>query len=183
VPASTEPIPIVAGVETWQNDTYGVIAINRVGEYGRHNVDLIQGKRRFQITPQERRMNQNAANSVEQDIFTNGTLRPIDLLDDDPDTERLFNNPNIVDEGELPKLFVLKGELFRQRIAEISNPATVQRLIELARDPVHDVTLFQYEALKNRELELRGDLDEPQARGNGTGPGSSSDLPRGVTPR
>lgn len=190
VPAKTEPIPVDAGIETWQNETSGIVAINRVGEYGRQIVDLIAGKRRFQITPQERRMNQNAVNSAEQDIFTNGTLRPIDLLDDDPDTERLLANPNIVDESDLPKLFLLKGEQFRQRIAEITNPTAVARVLELARDPANEATLFQYETVKRRELELRGDLDDPKARPvngtdqrNGTDLRSGGDLPRGVTPR
>lgn len=190
VPASTEPIPVLAEVETWQNETLGVVAINRVGEYGRNSVDLIQGGRRFQVTPQERRMNQNAVNSADQDVFTNGTLRPLDLLDDDPDTERLMANPNILEEGELPRMFLLKGEQFRQRIAQITNPATITRIIDLARDPAYDATLFQYECVKRRELELRGDLDEPQptraARTEppaGVDPKTNGDLPRGVTPR
>jgi hypothetical protein len=193
VPTDTEPIPVFADVETWQNETQGVVVINRVGEYGRRADDLIQGGRRFQVTPQERRMNQNAVNSADQDVFTNGTLRPLDLLEGDPDTKRLLANPNILDEDELPKIFVLKGEMFRQRIAEITNPSAIARLIELARDPGYEATLFQYECVKRRELELRGDLDEPKAKavlaGNGAGPQAGADpktsgeLPRGVTPR
>lgn len=187
VPANTEPIPAIVDVETWQNETHGVVAINRVGEYGRRTVDLIQGRRRFQVTPQERRMNQNAVNSADQDVFTNGTLRPINLLDDDPDTERLMANPNILDDEELPLLFKLKGERFRERIADITNPATIARVIELARDPAHDASLFQYETVKHRELELRGDIDTPKPGavpiGNGSDPKSGAELPRGVTPR
>lgn len=184
VPAATEPIDVHADVETWQNETPGVVAINRVGEYGRRVVDLVQGGRRFQVTPQERRMNQNAANSVEQDIFTNGTLRPIDLLDDDPDTERLRSNPNIFREGELPELFNVKGEVFRQRIAEITNPATLARLIELARDPRYDASLSQYEAIKSREMELRGTLDQAETKPAPAAPTpSEGTLPRGHTPR
>jgi hypothetical protein len=187
VPANTEPIPSIVGVETWQNETHGVVAINRVGEYGRRTVDLIQGRRRFQVTSQERRMNQNAVNSAEQDVFTNGTLRPINLLEDDPDTEQLMANPNVLNEDELPLLFKLKGERFRERIADITNPATIARITELARDPIHDASLFQYEAIKNRELELRGDIDAPKTRtvptGNGSDPKSGAELPRGVTPR
>jgi hypothetical protein len=180
VPAATEPIAVFAEVETWQNETPGTVAINRVGEYGRRVVDLIHGGRRFQVTPQERRMNQNAANSPEQDIFTNGTLRPIDLLDDDPDTEKLKANPNIFREGELPELFNLKGEMFRQRIAEIKNPAALARLIELARDPRLEATLTQYEAIKSREIELRGTL-EPDTKAAPAPPEGA--LPRGHTPR
>jgi hypothetical protein len=193
VPADTEPIPVQADVETWQNETLGIVAINRVGEYGRQTVDLIQGGRRFQVTPQERRMNQNATNSTEQDVFTNGTLRPLNLIDGDPDTERLMANPNILKEGELSAIFLLKGEMFRQRIAEITNPASVSRIIDLARDPAHEASLFQYECVKRREMELRGDFDEPKTStvtsGNGSGPRAeatpkaSGEMPRGVTPR
>lgn len=184
VPSATEPIAVKAAVETWKNDTAGTVVINRVGEYGRRVVDLIHGGRQFQITPEERRMNQNAAHSAEVDLFTNGTLRPINLVDDDPDTEQLRNNPNILGEDDLPKLFELKGEVFRQRLTEIENPAVLERLAELSRDPRFDASLSQYEAIKTRIVELRTepdklaeDDDKPVRRAR------PDSLPRPVTPR
>jgi hypothetical protein len=184
VPTATEPIPVKASVETWKNDTAGTVVINRVGEYGRRMVDLIHGGRQFQITPEERRMNQNAAHSADLDNFSNGTLRPIDLLDDDPDTEKLRNNPNILGEKDLPMLFETKGEVFRQRLAAIENPAVLDRLADLARDPRFDASLAQYEMIKSRIVEMRTDAPAEETDTKpGRRPASEPVLGRAVTPR
>lgn len=181
VKRATNPdlIPIDADVETWRNTMPGTVVITRVGEYGRREVNLVKGGRTFQVTPQERRINQTAAASAEADIFTNGTLSPVTLLDDDPDTEALRSNPNTLKEEELPQLFVLRGDEFAERVTQITTLPPIARLLEVARDPKFDASLSQYEALKSREMELRGALDEPPARPTEPADG----LPRGVTPR
>jgi hypothetical protein len=92
--ADTDPIPVEQGVETWRNGSAGIVVINRVGEYGRRISDSIHGGRVFQITPQERRMNQGACALPTQDPFTNGTLHPQTLLDSEPDTAFLRENPS-----------------------------------------------------------------------------------------
>jgi hypothetical protein len=176
-PPVGELVPMQAEVETWLNESAGIVVINRLGEYGRQVVDMVNGGRRFQITPAERRMNQNACAQPDQDVFTNGTLRPISLLDSEPDTESLRINPNLIAEEDLASMFQLKGEFFVQRIATITNPAAMNRVVEMARDPRFDATLAQYEAAKQRELDLQGDLTE--------GPSNidPASIPRGVTPR
>lgn len=173
-----DTIPIDASVETWRNTTYGTVIITRVGEYGRKDSTVVNGGRTFQITPQERRINQSAAATKDLDVFTNGTLSPVTLLDDEPDTEALRSNPNTLDEEELPQLFLLRGEEFSGRINQITTIPPIARLIELARDPLYDATLSQYEALKSREIELSGSLDD-----GGPRPPEPDGLPRGVTPR
>lgn len=174
-----DTIPIDSGVETWRNNMPGKVTITRVGEYGRKVVDIVSGYRTFQVTPQERRMNQAAAASEDLDIFVNGTLSPVELIDGEPDTAALRANPNMLSEDELPKLFQLKGDQFADRVGRITTIAPIARLIELARDSRYDATLSQYETLKSREVELRGSLDERPSR-----PESPTDgLPKGVTPR
>lgn len=173
-----DPIPVDANVETWRNNMPGTVIITRVGEYGRREVSVVNGGRTFQITPQERRINQSAAASKDLDVFTNGTLSPVTLLDGEPDTEALRSNPNTLDEEELPQLFRLRGEEFSDRIGQITTIPPIARLLELARDPLYDATLSQYEVLKTREVELRGSLDDGTPR-----PPEPDGLPRGVTPR
>lgn len=173
-----ERVPIDAGVETWRNTLAGKVVINRVGEYGRRIADIVHGGRTFQITPQERRMNQSAAASADQDLFTNGTLAPVTLIDGEPDTEFLRTNPNALSEEDLPKLFQLTIAEFTDRIGKITASTPIGRLIELARDPSYNATLAQYEALKARDIELQGALDEkPPVELSPDG------VPRGVTPR
>lgn len=174
-----DPIPIDASVETWRNNMPGKVVITRVGEYGRHETIIVNGGRTFEITPQERRINQSAAANPDLDVFVNGTLSPVMLIDGEPDTEALRANPNTLDENELPKLFQLRGEEFADRVKQITTLPPIARLLELARDPNYDAALSQYEALKAREVELRGDLNDTAAR-----PADAVDgLPRGVTPR
>lgn len=179
-PTPPDAVPVDSGVEMWRNITPGTVVISRVGEYGRRVDELVRGGRTFSITPAERRMNQNGVARADMDMFTNGTLQPVALLDDEFDTDLLRQNPNTIDEKDLPRILRLRGEAFSQRIGQITNPQTIARLLEVAREPRHNVTLAQYEALKGRELELRGELDRaaPEPEDPNT-----AGLPRAVTPR
>lgn len=174
-------VPADSGVETWRNTTAGVVFIVRVGEYGRRIEELVQGGRTFAVTPAERRMNQNLCATKDLDPFVNGTLAPVSLLEDEPDTEILRANPNNLEEADLPKLFRLPLAQFDDRIGKITNVNVIGRLLNLARAPEQrdQITLAKYEALKVRELTLKGELnDEP-----GSGQEPRSGQPRPVTPR
>lgn len=179
-PANPELIPQDAGIETWRNATAGTVYITRIGEYGKRISELIYGGRVFSITPQERRLNQNACANAKLDMFTNGTLEAVSLLDDEPDTPKLRNNPNMLDEREIPRLYRLRGEAFTERIAQISNPATIARLLELARDPRLNCTVQQFETLRRRERALAGEAEEDRPPGPQNTDGGFG---RAVTPK
>jgi hypothetical protein len=171
-------VPSDPGIEVWQNTTPGTVYITRIGEYGKRLSELIYGGRVFSITPQERRLNQNACARPGFDMFTNGTLQPMTLLDGEPDTPRLRQNPNMVDEKEIPKLFRLRGEAFAERINTITNTATISRLLELARDARYNVTVQQFEMLRRRERAIAGDTETDTPA-----PSGDAGLPRAVTPK
>lgn len=171
-------VPQEPDVEQWKNATAGTVHIIRLGDYGKPQSELIYSGRVFTITPQERRRNQNAFATPALDMFTNGTLEAVSLIDGEPDTPRLRSNPNMLDEKEIPRVFKLRGENFNERIATITNPATISRLLELARDPRLNATVHQYETLRRRERTLNGEAEsESPAQPAGDG------LPRAVTPR
>lgn len=173
-------VPRETDVETWRNVTEGIVVINRTGEYGRPIHELVHGGRAFQVAPQERRNMQNMCATVDYDIFTNGTLQPVTLIEGEPDTEALKTNPNLLDERDVPKLLALKGPLFEARLSEISHLPTITRLLSLARNAEHEMTVQQYEALKRREKAIRAEkegLIEPEGEDTG------EDIPRPVTPR
>lgn len=176
-PVDPELVPQEPGIEQWQNTTAGTVYITRIGEYGKRISELVYGGRVFSITPQERRFNQNACASPALDVFINGTLQPKSLLDDEPDTPRLRDNPNMIDEKEIPRIFRLRGEMFAERIATITNTATIARLLELAREPRLNATVQQFEQLRRRERALNGETDETPR------PAAADGLPRAVTPR
>lgn len=168
-------VPQDPDLETWKNVTPGIVAINRVGEYGRKIVELIHGERVFSITPQERRMNQGATALPELDVFTNGTLSAVSLIEGEPDTAMLRDNPNMIDDREILLLFRLDNDAFRDRIGLITNAAALGRLAECARDAHYQARVHQYELVKLRERALAGDVAEP--------PPDNERQPKAVTPR
>lgn len=174
-------VPENSGLEVWKNTTQGRVGLNRLGDYGRTRRERIEGGRQFTITPGERRLNQNKANRPEQDVFTNGTLLPVTLLPDEPDTAVLLQNPNLVTEPDMRHILRLKGDQLLDRISTITNASVLEELIEMARKPTFKVMVAEYEALiahKRSLLAAVVPVDE-------TTPSTVSEnrAPKGVTPR
>lgn len=180
---ATDPtfVPIDSGVEVWRNCTPGTTYFTKLGEYGKRETELVRGNATFSLTPGERRINQAGYATVEQDLFRNGTFQPVTLLDDEPDTPRLRDNPNTLTDRDIQQLFKTRGEAFADRVNAITSEVVLGRVLEMAREPRHNVTLAQYEVLKLRQMELKGDLIEdgaPMPEDPNTG-----SLPKPVTPR
>jgi hypothetical protein len=133
-------------VEVWKNAGHAQIVVLRNGPNGLPRHELITGMRTFSISPEDRRMNQNMAADPKLDVFSNGMLQPINLPED---TEpEVTDNPNHLSDAQLPSLFRTQIRTFTKRVETISNPALLNRLIEIA--PGHDVTMRQMEVLKGR---------------------------------
>jgi hypothetical protein len=181
IATGTATIPRDTELETWKNATAGLIVIHRTGEYGRRLEELISGGRVFQVAPQERRNMQNIAATPELDMFTNGMLQPVSLVDGEPDGEFLRSNPNVLEDRDIPKLLALPYPQFLERLNAISHLPTITRLLGVAREPEMNMTVTQYEVIKRREKAIRaateGLIEPPDADDTG------EDLPRPVTPR
>lgn len=176
-------IPVDSGVEVWRNCTPGMTFITKLGEYGKRETELIYGDRTFSITPAERRINQHSYASTDLDLFENGTFQPVSLIDGEPDTARLLENPNTLTDEDIEKVLAMRGEIFVQRINDISSEAVLARVLEMAREPRYEVTLAQYEALKLRQMDLKGDLDVAPPPSSPVPDPNTGTLPRAVTPR
>lgn len=149
------PSPFEVELETWRNSTRGRIVIKRVGEYGKPYDQMIEAGRTVQLTPRERRVNEDAVARDEYNPFTNGTLVPERLVDGEDDNERLLINPNKMDDGEAKQIFRLKGERFTDRIEAIDSLPVIERLLELVEDPRLGVTVAQNQVLKIRQRSLK----------------------------
>lgn len=180
-PINPDTVPVDSDVETWRNVTAGIVVISRVGEYGRRFGESVQGGRTFQITPHERRQHQMACALPDLDPFTNGTLQPIELIDGEPDSEVLRNNPNMLTDGDVPRLFGMRGTTFAERVGRITNTSVIERLLDEARGRSATVTLEQYETLRDRAKELHGQLADVTI-GRDSDPNVPG-LPKAVTPR
>lgn len=145
-------------LETWKNPTEGSVWINRLDQRGDlKKVEIVTGGRSFHLSTKERRLNQEMAYNPDQDVFANGTLTPVRLLNNDPVEAAAFAaNPNMMTEGEMRTLVGKpKGkasEVFSERLAEIRNPATLERLLGLARE--EDAPMSRVEAIQSRLAEV-----------------------------
>jgi hypothetical protein len=175
LPPNADLLAIDQQVETWSNAGQSMVYITRIGEYGRRESELIYGGKVFAISPQERRINQSMCHDPVNDPFTNGTFKPIALLEDEPDSVALRANPNVLDDDRIDELFALSGDDFKQRVVEITNVNAVDRLIDLAGDPHSGATVAQLEVLRRYRKLLAGETDEPEPVAN--------PQPKAVTPR
>jgi hypothetical protein len=164
--------------ELWENASQATIVVRKVDTLGRISEERVIGGRRVQLTPKERRHNQEQAASDSLDVFTNGIMRPVRLLDDEEDTEVLQSNVNAMSEDAMRDLYKLPIRAFVNRVTEVSNPIALQRILELGSDV--DATVKQVEAVKAHLDQVRPPLDEVSIVG-GSAVGSAP--PRAVSPR
>jgi hypothetical protein len=177
-PANADGMPVEPGVESWVNVGSAMVHLIKIGEYGRRETELVYGGRTFAITPQERRLNQSQVfDPAKNDPFTNGSFKPLVLLDDEKDTAILRANPNVLDDDAIAELFKVTGEAFSQRLLAITNPNTIDRLIETARKPDTGASVQQVHILERYKKLLTGEKDEPAPESGPEG------LPKAVTPR
>lgn len=143
--------------ETWQNVTRGKAAILRLDVRGVEYGQLVPPSGKVSLSPEERRLNQDRARSREYDLFSNGTFAPVRLVDDEelqnsPDYQEIAENPNFISESDMGKLFKLRIDAFKRRLADIENPAVIARLLEMASDL--DAKKSQIEALEARQQDF-----------------------------
>lgn len=146
--------PLDPGFERWHNNRKGRVVLIRLGEYGRKTEELIPPGKDFLITPAERRANQVAAATPAQDMFTNGALSPLQLIEGEPDTLKLLANPNTITVEDIHEIFRNKGTGFLDKIAEITSVNTIDRLLEAAQEPANRVLVEQFQALQVRRANL-----------------------------
>jgi hypothetical protein len=135
-------------METWENSTAGRVVIKKFNQQGALVDEMINGHRRFHVTPQERRINQEQAATEAQDVFQNGICQPIHLSEEEPDAQKLLSNPNVMNEAAMRALFKAKPEAFQSRLEQITHVAVLNRLLEVAVEL--DVSLTQYGAIQAR---------------------------------
>lgn len=143
-----------SGLEAWVNVTPSRVQLWRIGDFGVEKPELIGPDRVIHMTPAERRLNENKVARPEYNPFTNGKLKPLHLIEGDRDYERLTNNPNILTDQEVERIFKLKGEAFRNRIALIGSLPALERLLALALEPASQAYVYQLQMVERRLAEV-----------------------------
>jgi hypothetical protein len=171
--------------ESWQNATRGRVVITKLDARGQKRHDMVGPGKIFHVTPRERRMNQELAANEDQDVFMNGTLQPVRLLEGTEDAKEIAASPNHISETDVKGLFKAHHKTFEKRVAEITNPATLERLLEVAREDEVNATVRQVELVQARLAEVAPNMADERTPvvvdGN---PGSSPETGlKPVTPR
>lgn len=153
-------------VETWKNNGNGNVWVWKIDRLGNLKDEVVKSGQKFTITTDERLLNSERASGPDMDIFRNGALAPVRLIEGSEDARELAENPNLIAESEMAGLFKLKVKDFEDRLTSITNETVLRRLKAIAEDEETGATLKQVRKIEER-LE---DIVHPVAPEDTTGP-------------
>lgn len=136
--------------EVWQNMSKGRVSVLKFDRNGDTRHELIRGGQKFNITTEERLLNMDRAANDELDVFKNGFLTPVRLLEDSDDYTEIAANPNLLGESELEAMFDLHWKQFKASVEDITNMLTLNRLLEMAESDDINVTVKQHQVIKDQ---------------------------------
>jgi len=135
--------------EMWRNVTKGKRHVLKYGPRGEIQTEIVRPEGTVLLTPEEREINMNRAADEKLCIFRNGSLVPVQLLDEETKAE-FASNPNNMADEELRALFRAHWKTFDDKLAEIDNIYTLSRLRDLAEDDATKATVRQHAAILAR---------------------------------
>lgn len=141
--------------ETWENPTKSNVWIKTYDPQHNLRNEMIRPSGKISLTIEERLINQDLAYSSKADIFKNGTLVPIRLIDTAEDYAEHAENPNNLSESDMKELFKLPAAKFKARLSGIENPIALERIVELSESDTVSATLSQVKAAKARLEEVK----------------------------
>ncbi len=160
---------IIVEIETWRNPGAGRVVLRKMDHRGELNKEeMIRPGQTFTITPVEREANQNMAHSPELDMFRNGTLAPVRLIEGSDIAREAAVNPNLLSEGDMRSMVGVRGkgparaeiaEAFAERLDSISNSTTLRRLLTMAQE--EDAPYSRVLAIQERLAAVEGPGYEP----------------------
>lgn len=140
-------------LETWKNVTRGRVVLKRYDRLmGRLKAEMIGAGKTFHISPEDRRFNQDEAANEDLDVFSNGILCPVRLLDTEEDAREIAANPNLLSESDIVGLFEGHWRTFEKRIGDIRNLNTLERILEVGQE--RDATVKQIATIEERIAQL-----------------------------
>lgn len=139
-------------VETWENIAPYQNAIIKLDSRGEEKPEVIQGRREFMITTEERLITSNKILQKENDPFKNGAFRPVIV----PDDVTIESNPNALGDDEIMQMFQVGEGAWPALLETIDSVATLRRMLDLA-DESEGISLKRFRSIEDRLLEVRGE--------------------------
>lgn len=145
--------------ETWTNPGKGQVYILTFDARGNLGSTVVRPNGKIVISTEERLLNQDRAATEGSDVFKNGSLTPVRLIESAEDYQEIASNPNLLSEDDMKDLFKLKAADFKKRLGDINNIIALDRMHELATDENSEIntTVAQLKALESRISDVRGD--------------------------
>lgn len=143
----------MADLETWKNVSRGKRGITRIDPYGKRSSELVPPGKTVKLSKEERLHYQRNAANEELDIFQNGALVPVTLIDE-ADIAEFASNPNLLSDEELTNLFKLQWKKFEVEVSKISNIYALERMVEFANES-EDVTVKKFDVVKTRLADIK----------------------------
>lgn len=166
-------------LESWMNSTPGRVWVNKFDARGNLAAEIIASGRTFHLSPQERRVNQEMAASEELDVFSNGTLQPVRLLEGDESDVEIASKPNHLSDSDIKDLVKAHHKTLEKRLEQISNPSALERVLEAALEV--DASVSTVERIKSRMREVAPSLYTEVA--TVSGPAVGREKLKAVTPK
>lgn len=142
-------------LEHWRNPHRNRVQVQMTDERGNMSAVLVGPGKNIHIKPEDRRYNSELAFNADMDVFKNGSLTPVRLIEGDEDEAEISANPNHIGEEEMHKLLKEHHKKFDARLAEITNTSTVERMLEIATAEDADVTVRVVSKLRERLEKLQ----------------------------
>jgi hypothetical protein len=169
-------------VETWESVTDVQNYIIRLDVRGDEAPELVENRREFFITTQERLITQNKIKDKKHDPFTNGSFRPHVV----PDSITVETNPNALSDDDIARIYASSDVAWAEYMKVIDSEATLRRMLEIAEDL--DVSLKRFRLVEEKLEEVHPTkriVQKDQELYDAMGPvgGSPQEPPRGTKPR
>lgn len=149
----------MADKETWENLSRQPCVIPSINFRGETAQKIVPPGREFQISAEERQLYQSRVDDPKRDKFMNGTYKAVKLVETAEDYAEVMDAPDRLSEDDLKALLKGQAATVEKKVAEIDNPVTIQRLIDIAIE--NDVARSKLEVLEARHDELTALPNEP----------------------
>ncbi len=166
--------------ETWQNSSPGRAVVWVRDSKGDYKDVVIRSGQKFSLTKDDRTYNQEQAANKDLDNFFNGTLTPVRLIDGTEDAKEFASNPNMLAESDIKALFKANWRTFDQKLEQVTNVGTLNRILEMARTEEVDGTARQVDRIQKRISDLSPQVVERTATPMGGGMQSFSSARSGA---
>lgn len=142
--------------EAWQNTSRGSVYVKKYGARGEETTVRVLGGQVVTLSPEERKLTTMAIppKNKHLNVFENGVLVPLQLVDSAEDYEEIASNPNLLGDSDIREALREKTPTLKKILAEISNVNLVRRFQELAAEEEDKMTMPKIRAIEARLEEL-----------------------------